>query len=462
MDSHLFKNFWLNYILVMAVESSSNLRPRRERSRNGCLCCRRRRKKCDEQKPICVACQRNKLSCTWPGEADGDDSPEPRGTMGVYQEHTSTGSMDSHIESFLDIFQAACAQPRPRMHPEASLQNQRAIPALETSTSSTLASPWTGMVLQDAKSFPFVMSSLYARSSLHKSYLNNQDSRRHIEIACESRAAAINDFRSTVSEVTAQNASGTLTFSAIQVVLCLEFPIALERHNVINIIDGAYELIIAIRGFFHLQPLANPYITDSFRSAWMRSPRTNSCQPLQKPAFLRNLSYLSYAIHQLTFPSLEEKELCHTALAQLYSFFAEMTITPLDWTVLSTWPVLLPADFINLIHEKRPMALVILAHWFVLVFQNSSHWLLRAWAERIVSGVSSFISSDWHILLKDLCNGRLSDPLDVGINVTILDQAIDLNGIQGFQAPSLSINPLLEEFLLLNLDGAAMRVDGPS
>lgn len=38
----------------------------RKRSVTGCLTCRRRKKKCDERKPICNACTRNFLECTWP------------------------------------------------------------------------------------------------------------------------------------------------------------------------------------------------------------------------------------------------------------------------------------------------------------------------------------------------------------------------------------------------------------
>lgn len=41
-------------------------KPHRFHSLTGCLTCRRRKKKCDENKPICVGCSRNKLQCTWP------------------------------------------------------------------------------------------------------------------------------------------------------------------------------------------------------------------------------------------------------------------------------------------------------------------------------------------------------------------------------------------------------------
>ncbi|KAF8851188.1 hypothetical protein BDZ45DRAFT_808539 [Acephala macrosclerotiorum] len=41
--------------------------PARLRTKTGCFKCRERRKKCDEQRPICSGCSRNGLSCLWPG-----------------------------------------------------------------------------------------------------------------------------------------------------------------------------------------------------------------------------------------------------------------------------------------------------------------------------------------------------------------------------------------------------------
>ena len=43
-------------------------KPHRFRSLTGCLTCRQRKKKCDENRPICVGCLRNKLQCTWPAD----------------------------------------------------------------------------------------------------------------------------------------------------------------------------------------------------------------------------------------------------------------------------------------------------------------------------------------------------------------------------------------------------------
>ncbi|KAH8700394.1 fungal-specific transcription factor domain-containing protein [Talaromyces proteolyticus] len=38
---------------------------KRTRKRTGCLTCRLRHKKCDERKPVCVGCERNRLQCKW-------------------------------------------------------------------------------------------------------------------------------------------------------------------------------------------------------------------------------------------------------------------------------------------------------------------------------------------------------------------------------------------------------------
>ncbi|KAK7883576.1 hypothetical protein LTR67_011074 [Exophiala xenobiotica] len=45
-------------------------RAQHKRSKSGCLACRLRRKKCDEQKPICKGCKRQRLICSWHGDSE--------------------------------------------------------------------------------------------------------------------------------------------------------------------------------------------------------------------------------------------------------------------------------------------------------------------------------------------------------------------------------------------------------
>jgi hypothetical protein len=58
------------------------------RSRSGCLSCRRRKKKCDETKPICAACLRNALNCVWPDTSPLTAAPEVVSTTPQLQTQT--------------------------------------------------------------------------------------------------------------------------------------------------------------------------------------------------------------------------------------------------------------------------------------------------------------------------------------------------------------------------------------
>ncbi|KAH7140696.1 fungal-specific transcription factor domain-containing protein [Dactylonectria macrodidyma] len=64
------------------------------RTRTGCLTCRRRKKKCDEQKPACGGCKRNSLDCNWP--------THPAVFVGSHrrrQARSSPGSILAHQQS---------------------------------------------------------------------------------------------------------------------------------------------------------------------------------------------------------------------------------------------------------------------------------------------------------------------------------------------------------------------------
>lgn len=107
-------------------------------------------------------------------------------------------------------------------------------------------------MIEDAKAFPFVMSSLDAMASLHRAIFFPEGSQKNTKFSSQGHAASINEFCSVVSEMNPENATGTLTFAAIQVILCLEFPISLKLFKSPSIIDGAYELLISIRGSYRL------------------------------------------------------------------------------------------------------------------------------------------------------------------------------------------------------------------
>lgn len=434
---------------------TSGLNPRRVRSKKGCLTCRRRRKKCDEQKPICVACQRNRLECSWPEEANEHvSSPESSSRMprGFPEE-----SRDVHDDLFMDIFRAACAQPRPRMHPELFFQISENLhhyldhtsKTLEALTTDAFRPVWTGVVLQDAKAFPFVMNSLDALASLHRASIYPSNSPEHTDRALQSRSAAISEFREMVPEITPENTSGAFIFSALQVILCLGFPVVLKQLNATNTIDDIYELFVSIRGFYHLQPWTCPYITDPCIQAWMHTPRPDPSPTPPSPTLLQDIAHLYSILNQLDLPP-SDRQLCHTALQQLHMFFSRVPSVPFDWNFIFTWPVLLSDGFLVLIQSRFPFALVILAYWFAAVFRGSEHWLLSSWAEKVAHDVRAILGLEWHLALSRLSPVESEMSSSATLAPLAIIPTMDWADVADVQLPHHCINPLLGEALQLS------------
>ncbi|KAH0423010.1 C6 transcription factor [Colletotrichum camelliae] len=64
------------------------------RSKNGCLSCRARRRKCDEVKPSCTSCSRSGRECSWPVNENNADQNTSQ-TRNDLKEHSSSSSEES-------------------------------------------------------------------------------------------------------------------------------------------------------------------------------------------------------------------------------------------------------------------------------------------------------------------------------------------------------------------------------
>lgn len=82
----------------------------RKRTTTGCLTCRMRRKKCDEEKPTCTGCQRNFLICTWPPGSKAGDAVSLTRHAGQKLFTVSNGSVD-HVPIRSTASKSTASQP---------------------------------------------------------------------------------------------------------------------------------------------------------------------------------------------------------------------------------------------------------------------------------------------------------------------------------------------------------------
>jgi hypothetical protein len=66
----------------------------------------------------------------------------------------------------------------------------------------------------------------------------------------------------------------------------------------------------------------------------------------------------------------------------------------------SIWPVIMSDDFIQLLSQLQPVALVIMAHYCLLIKNCQSCWYMEHRADRMFDAVKQDLSDEWTIYIE--------------------------------------------------------------
>ena len=59
------------------------------------------------------------------------------------------------------------------------------------------------------------------------------------------------------------------------------------------------------------------------------------------------------------------------------------------------WPVMIPEEYIHALHMRRPEALVILAHYAVLLHKYRQLWIFGDGGRFLIESICDFFGADW-------------------------------------------------------------------
>lgn len=77
-----------------------------------------------------------------------------------------------------------------------------------------------------------------------------------------------------------------------------------------------------------------------------------------------------------------EQSTCARAIDSLQQWVVLVSGKPRTWLHYVWWPADVPADFIDLINEKNPVALLVFVYWCAVLGRANQRWFLKGWVSK--------------------------------------------------------------------------------
>ena len=381
------------------------------KSRNGCIPCKARHvkvrlptnkrtntlpettdrvQKCDENKPACLNCEKYGSNCQFPQPRSANPSvatPSPSMVHSASPTHSITTEGPS-----LD--------PTESRDLIADISNLRLLHHFTTVTAKTLSHEpevedmFSCYIPKMAFDNVYLLHALLSLAALHMSRSEPEHRSEHLLRARHHHHTALTQFRSEVKSLPGSN------FPAIAVFNAFIFPYSCAISTSSDSIEDAFESILSA---LVLTRMIKPLMQASGMFEWMRQSEIGRLMPKDVYSLKWNdseppvntelvqLRKFSEAFQHIYPPDIIEayKEAIRL-LELLFDATRNLQKPPSD-SLLRIWIHFVPARFVELLSEKQPGALIIFAHYGVILSQGRHYWFLEGMDELILAIADAFV-----------------------------------------------------------------------
>ncbi|WYZ36885.1 hypothetical protein EsH8_II_000391 [Colletotrichum jinshuiense] len=403
-----------------ATAGDVKLRRAHRKSRNGCRECKRRHVKCDETRPTCVNCATAERHCSYldslPAAASARPAVPAKRALATGQSPSSSGSqvaivagntfaaasspsVTSVVNDYVMRTEADDEVARPANGQFFTLEHMRLLHHIETNMDTLMAAdeflkPLTDMILDAALKAPYLMDILLSLSAQHMADINPAcaDQYRHQSTQLQTRGLMLfNEAKEVISEETcipmflfASTLGNQLLGDTLRSyrhdfnVFLDQFAWYLNLHRGVSAVTGRSWHIIresGAKGFIEFldsrEPnLANvPEVDILHRMLDQADMGPSSLQACRNAAeTLRH----SYGIYRTI-----SNQSAHQS-ASVMSFGVRVN-----------------SVFVDVLKQRRPEALVILAYYAVLVHWCRGFWLFADAGQFMIRSISAHLGDYW-------------------------------------------------------------------
>lgn len=268
------------------------------------------------------------------------------------------------------------------------------------SQDDAFAQPFQKEVPKIALSHPFLMHGVLALSALHLAYLNKNGDRvnEYDELAAGHQTLALALFRKELDNITPSNSAALFVFSSIATVLAFASPQISGMHS-LSPIDEMLQISTLCRGIAEILQTSRGWLENSSDS-WvtdMLSSRKRSSKMQSPPADIEAKLAPVYKLNAdltRTGLNIQEAVACEEAISELSHVFQRLNSGYQDLSVFR-WPIVIKPVLFSLLRDRRPLALVVLAHFCILLHKVSDRWWLESWPRLLLQSIHDRLDVSW-------------------------------------------------------------------
>lgn len=282
-------------------------------------------------------------------------------------------------------------------------------------TNHTTQHVWLDVVPTLAYENPFLLHGILACTSLHMAYMD--PAHRHIYSlqACSHQSIALPMFRFAIDHPSEQNCDSIVAFAYLLVIYSFANDTDPSKYSLFLVDDdsknnGKNGLVIP--QWLHFIRAGCSMLCD----VWDRvenGPVSALAAAWEDEIVARddNLPYMDHFLALIPSDSSWSSESISIyrnaaiALAQSFAYLnskdTESSIN--TWNVLGSWPVRVEAEYVDLLHERHPGALVLLAYYCIILKKLEKWWYFEGRAVKLISSIMEVLDERWHPSIQEAC-----------------------------------------------------------
>jgi hypothetical protein len=260
---------------------------------------------------------------------------------------------------------------------------------------------WKTVIPKEALAHPFLMHGLLALAALHLVECSGEEGegrRMYAELATRHQNLALASFRPELNNITSANCNAVFAFSSLIAVFAFAFSQSAGRTRTAEPISEVLQDFFLFRG-----------VEGVLKASWDSIERGNLGPLLRRasdsgstvPISNDTSNALDY-LHECNAASVtqipaDEKDAYNDAVRELRTSFE---ISPENWESVFRWPIVVPDAYLVHLRSRKPMALVILAHYCVILRRLDTCWWSTGWSGHLFEAIYLTLEVNWKPLLR--------------------------------------------------------------